>query len=96
MSKSLRGVVIAIDESGDLITDIQQDQWSPLPAGVTTRVVIDGEHETFGIHPPDSSLEPMTLAAVGEPGKPLRICLLGDSAAGMLGVRRGAPITIHW
>jgi S-adenosylmethionine hydrolase len=96
VSKSLRGVVIAIDESGDLITDIHEDQWSPLPAGVSTRVVIDGEHETFGIHPPDCSLEPMTLAAIGEPGKPLRICLLGDSAAEMLFVRRGASITIHW
>ena len=54
------------------------------------------EHETHGIFTDYSDQPPMTLiAAIGASGN-LELTIVGDSAAIMLGVTVGTPVTVHW
>lgn len=92
---TLSGKVADVDESGNLITDIAASSLASAPRDATLRIVVD-EHETYGVYPSDHSQPAMTLVAILNSDDPLRIELVGDSASAMLGVRVGAPVTLHW
>lgn len=92
---TLKGSVIEIDSSGNLVTDIAFEKLANAPSDTSLRVVID-EHETFGLFPPEHSQPSMTLIAVRDPQSSLKIVLVDDSASSMLGVRVGAPVEVHW
>ncbi len=96
MSGKIEGTVESISETGDLITDIPFQRWSSAPRDSSVRVIVDEEHETFGIFSADHDQPTMTLIALGEDGQPLRLSLVGDSASMMLGVRSGSPVRIVW
>lgn len=96
MSGTIEGKVTQVDPEGDLITDIESAHWSQAPLANTTRVIVDDEHETFGIFPIDHQQPAMTLIAIGDSDHPLRLHLVGDSAGMMLGVRAGASVKIIW
>lgn len=96
MSGTIEGKVTEVSPDGDLITDIESQRWSQAPQDNSVRIVVDDEHETFGIFPSDHQQPSMTLIAIGEPTRCLRLHLVGDSAGMMLGVRAGAPIKIVW
>jgi hypothetical protein len=54
------------------------------------------EHETIGIFGDDHTQPAMTLIAIlGDDGT-LRLHLVSDSAAMMLGVRVAAPVEVSW
>lgn len=91
----IEGKVVEITGEGDLITDIVESQWSSVPADTSTKVIVDEEHETFGLFSPDHDQPAMTLIAIIEPSGPLRLSLVGDSASMMLGVRAGAKVTLQ-
>ena len=95
MASKIHGKVVEVDASGNLITDINEDQLSQAPRDETVRIVID-EHETLGIFSEDHGQPEMTLIAILTGNQPLRIELTGDSASAMLGVRVGAPVEIIW
>ncbi|MCA9129008.1 MAG: hypothetical protein KDB22_18100 [Planctomycetales bacterium] len=95
MSATLSGKVIEIDPNGDLITDVSADSLDHAPRDASLRIVVD-EHETYGLFPPEHSQPEMTLVAILEDGKTMRVVLVGDSASAMLGVRVGAAVTVTW
>ena len=95
MSQTLTGKVVAVDESGSLITDIPVESLAGAPQDASLRVVVD-EHETYGLYPLNHSQPPMTLVAIVQEHGPLKIVLTEDSASAMLGVRVGAAVEVHW
>lgn len=93
--RKIQGVVQSIDSFGNLITDISADKLADVPRGEETGVTCD-EHETRGIFTTYADQPEMTLIAlVGSSGK-LELAIVGDSAAIMLGVRVGTPVTVQW
>ncbi len=93
---SIKGKVIEVDGSGNLVTDIQGTQLTDAPRDATVRVTVD-EHETFGIFGTDHKEPEMTLIAIlPASDSALRIELVSDSASAMLGVRVGAPVEVIW
>lgn len=100
MTGRVQGKVTAISSSGDLITDITASQLAGLPEGDArktdaVRVIVD-EHETIGIFGDDHTQPAMTLIAILGSDDILRLHLVSDSAAMMLGVRVSAPVEVNW
>jgi S-adenosylmethionine hydrolase len=94
-AKRIEGTVQAIDSFGNLITNVAADKLADVPRGEETIIVCD-EHETHGIFATYGDQPEMTLIAlIGSSGY-LELAIVGDSAAMMLGVVVGAPVTITW
>ncbi len=93
--KKIQGSVQSIDSFGNLVTNIPSDALASVPRGEETAVFCD-EHETRGIFETYEDQPPMTLiAVVGKSGK-LELAIVGDSAAIMLGVTVGTPVSVTW
>ena len=92
----IQGTVVQVNAEGDLITDIGDEQLAGVGRTTETKVVVDNEHETFGIFSSDHNQPSMTLVAIIEPEQKLRLHLVSDSAAMMLGVTKGASVEIRW
>jgi S-adenosyl-L-methionine hydrolase (adenosine-forming) len=93
--KRIQGAVQSVDGFGNLITNISADVLANVPRGEQVVVVCD-EHETHGIFSTYGDQPAMTLIAlVGSSGH-LELAIVGDSAAIMLGVTVGTPVTITW
>jgi hypothetical protein len=91
----IQGSVSSIDSFGNLITDITSEMLRDAPNGEGTRVVCD-EHETSGIFRTYADQPPMTLLAlIGSSGY-LELAIVGESAAAMLGIPKGTPVTVTW
>lgn len=94
--KRIEGAVQQIDAFGNLITNIPADALTNVPRGEEQVAIACDEHETRGIFATYSDQPAMTLIAlVGSSGK-LELAIVGDSAAIMLGVGVGTPVTITW
>ena len=96
MSRRIQGTVVEVTSNGDLVTDIVPTAWKDIPRSHETRVLVDEEHETIGIFGNDHQQPAMTLIAIADGDAPLKLHLVEDSAAMMLGVRAGAPVEIRW
>jgi S-adenosylmethionine hydrolase len=96
VAEKIQGIVVEVSEDGDLITDIHEERWTGVKRSSETKIIVDEEHETFGLFEPDHNQPPMTLIAITDSGKPLRLHLVADSASMMLGVRKGAKVEIVW
>jgi S-adenosylmethionine hydrolase len=91
----IEGSVQSIDSFGNLITDISAEALSGAPRGEEVAILCD-DHETRGIFQTYADQPEMTLIAlVGSSGK-LELAIVGDSAAAMLGIAVGTPVTITW
>ena len=91
----LEGRIEAIDSFGNLISDITADKLEGVPRGEDVTIECD-EHQTQGIFRAYADQPEMTLIAlVGSSGK-LELAIVGDSAAIMLGVRVGTPLSVRW
>lgn len=95
MPQIVKGQVVEVDESGNLVTDIPSGPLSDAPRDASLRISVDG-HETFGLFSREHSEPSMTLIALLEDGQPLTLVLVDDSASAMLGVRVGAPVQVQW
>jgi S-adenosylmethionine hydrolase len=94
-ANKIEGTVQSIDSFGNLITDISADALAKAPRGEEVAILCD-EHETRGIFTTYADQPEMTLIAlVGSSGK-LELAIVGDSAAAMLGITVGTPVTISW
>jgi hypothetical protein len=94
-ANTIEGKVQSIDSFGNLITDISADALADAPRGEELAVMCD-DHETRGIFNTYADQPEMTLIAlVGSSGK-LELAIVGESAAAMLGVGVGTPVTITW
>jgi S-adenosylmethionine hydrolase len=96
VSRRIQGKVVEVSSNGDLVTDITPKQWQDIPRSTDTRVLVDQEHETVGIFDGNHEQPAMTLIAIAHGEEPLRLHLVDDSAAMMLGVRSGASVEIRW
>jgi hypothetical protein len=91
----IEGAVESIDSFGNLITNISVNDLVKVPHDETTSIVCD-EHETRGIFETYADQPPMTFVAVlGSSGK-LELAIVGESAADMLSIPVGTPVTIEW
>jgi hypothetical protein len=96
VSGTIRGKIVEVTSQGDLVTDLLAEHLEGVGRTADTKVTVDGDHETFGIFPSDHGQPAMTLVAIVEPPGPLRLHLVSDSAAMMLGVRVGATVEVIW
>lgn len=96
MAETIHGKVTEVTSEGDLLTDITAEQIARAPNDESVRILVDDEHETFGIFPAEHNQPAMTLIAIVQPDNPLKLHLVGDSASMMLGVRRGANVQVKW
>ena len=95
LSNKIEGQVRSIDSFGNLVTDITSEMLADVPTDERAQIHCD-EHQTQGIFRTYSDQPDMTfLALIGSSGF-LELAIVGDSAAGMLGVRVGTPVTIQW
>jgi S-adenosylmethionine hydrolase len=93
--RKIAGRIQSIDSFGNLITDINEALLANVPRGESTLICCD-EHETRGIFATYGDQPEMTLIAlVGSRGN-LELAIVGESAAMMLGVRTGTPVTVSW
>ena len=91
----IQGSVLSVDSFGNLITDITEAMLASAPRDESVRIVCD-EHETLGIFRAYSDQPACTLIAlVGSSGR-LELAIVDDSAAAMLGIGAGAPVTVSW
>ncbi len=95
VGQRIEGEVIEIDSFGNLITNISRDMLAGVPTGESCRITCD-EHETFGLFTTYSDQPPMTLIALVGSDERLELAIVDDSAALMLGVRKGAKVTVSW
>jgi S-adenosylmethionine hydrolase len=96
VSRRIQGKVVEVSANGDLVTDITPEAWKTIPRTTETRVLVDQEHETVGIFGSDHGQPAMTLIAIADGQEALKLHLVEDSAAMMLGVRAGAPVEVRW
>jgi hypothetical protein len=89
------GTVQQVSDNGDLITTITARQLADYPRDSQLRVVVDDEHETFGVFDSPEGQPAMTLLAIQNGEDVLRLHLVGDSAAAMLGIRAGAKVVVQ-
>ena len=95
LSNKIEGSVRSIDSFGNLVTDITADMLAAAPTDESVHIYCD-EHETHGIFRTYNDQPEMTLLAlIGSTGY-LELAIVGDSAAVMLGVSVGTPVTIQW
>ncbi|MEX0677972.1 MAG: SAM-dependent chlorinase/fluorinase [Pirellulales bacterium] len=91
----IEGSVQSIDSFGNLITDIQAAALANVPRGEETAVLCD-DHETRGIFNAYADQPVMTLIALVGSSGTLELAIVGESAAEMLGIPVGTPVTITW
>ena len=95
MAGKLKGEVVAVAESGNLVTDITADKLAEVPRDESVTIKCGG-HTTAGIFPADHDQPPFTfLAMVSEAGL-LELCMVGESASKFLGIKPGSSITVAW
>ncbi len=95
MSGRIEGTIVAIDDAGNLVSDIPVARLEDVPTDERTMVSCD-EHQTIGLYSLDHEQPPMTLIAVLGHSGCLELTLVGDSARMMLGVREGETIVVKW
>lgn len=95
LANSISGEVASIDSFGNLVTNITRDMLADVPTDESVAVTCD-EHETRGIFTTYADQPEMTLIALVGSTDLLELAIVGDSAAAMLGVKAGTPVTVSW
>lgn len=95
MPGSLEGRVTSISPAGNLVTDIAVERLRDAPRDERLTITCD-EHMTIGLFETNHQEPPMTfLGLLGESGF-LELCMVGDHAGMMLGIRPGEKVAIRW
>lgn len=95
VANKISGEVVEVDSFGNLVTNITRAQLAGVPTDESVTVACD-EHATQGIFQTYSDQPEMTLIALVGSGDQLELAIVGESAAAMLGVPVGAPVTVTW
>jgi hypothetical protein len=91
----IQGKVVAITESGALVTDISAAALREAPTDESVLVSCD-EHETCGIYPAEHGQPDSTFLAYIGPRDCLELDIVGVGAGPMLGIRVGQSVTVKW
>jgi hypothetical protein len=95
VSGQLKGAVVSVSDSGDLVTDITSHQLEGVPRDEHVSITCDG-HRTLGIFTPQHQEPELTfLAILSEEGQ-LVLTLVGESASAFLGIRPGCRVVVTW
>ncbi len=95
MASEINGIIVSVNEEGNLVTDIPSERLEGVPRD--ERVCIQcGGHETNGIFVFDHSEPDSTLLALIGTSGGLELCIVGASAKIMLGVVVGESVTVRW
>lgn len=92
---SVKGEVVSVAESGDLLTDVTVEQLADAPRDESVSVRCDG-HATVGIYPHDHDQPEFTFLAVLNTDDQLCLSLVGESASKFLGIKPGSAVTVSW
>ena len=95
LAGKLKGEVVAVADSGNLVTDISADQLADVPRDESVTIKCDG-HATSGIFPADHDQPPFTFLAMLSEAGLLELCMVGESASKFLGIKPGSSITVAW
>ena len=95
MPNKIKGEVVSISESGNLISDISVESVADAPQNESV-IIKFGGHETFGIHPQEHGQPDATMVASNGKSGFVEIEIVGIPLAGMLGIKVGEAITITW
>lgn len=95
MSGKIEGKIVAITESGGLVTDISAEQLRSAPRDESVLVSCD-EHETCGIYPAEHGQPEATFLAYINSNGVLELDIVGVGAAPMLGIRVGQAVVVKW
>jgi S-adenosylmethionine hydrolase len=91
----IEGSVLAINEDGNLVTDITADRLADTPKDESVTVHCDG-HETIGIFNVDHGQPNATFLAMIGSGGSLELTIVGVSASIMLGIKPGEVVIVKW
>ena len=95
MENQVDGKVVSVTESGDLLTDIENQKIETAPRDESVSISF-GDHHTVGLFPPDHEEPESTLVAVlGESGF-LEIGIVGMNLSQLLGINSGQAVTVSW
>ena len=95
MPGKIEGSVVAIGETGNLITDITAERLKQVPTDDRTIIRCD-EHETNGVFPAKHQQPDATLVAFVSAAGRMELEIVGESASMMLGIRVGEKVTVAW
>ncbi|MAT69331.1 MAG: hypothetical protein CMJ58_07365 [Planctomycetaceae bacterium] len=95
VANSISGEVVSIDSFGNLVTNIKREMLEGVPTDDSVAITCD-EHETRGIFTTYGDQPDLTLIALIGSTDALELAIVGESAAIMLGVRAGTPVTVAW
>lgn len=95
LPERIEGVVIEIDNFGNLITNINAEMLSGRLTDRRVRVVC-GRHETWGVYRTYAERPGGALIALVGSSNRLELALVGDNAARRLGISPGEPIILIW
>ncbi|MDG2014817.1 MAG: hypothetical protein P8J33_15020 [Pirellulaceae bacterium] len=95
IDKRVEGRVVALNDQGDLITDVPAAECAAAPNQEEVRVQVGG-HETIGIYPPDHNEPAGTLIAIINAEGCLNIGITGINISEMLGIGVGETVTVIW
>ncbi len=95
MANRIDGKVVAVDDFGNLVTDITREMLAGAPNDDSVTIHCDG-HETYGIVSAYADQPTMTLVAVVGSDNQLKLAIVDDSAKIMLGVDVGETVEIRW
>ena len=93
--RRVKGKVMSVAASGNLVTDLTAEQLSAAPRGEQTIVRCD-EHETRGLFAPDHKEPDFTFLALINSTGQLELTIVGDSARDMLGLKPGMEVVVEW
>ena len=95
MPSTLKGKIVSVDASGNLVTDIAAAALSDTPTDEQTSIACGG-HVTCGIFPANHGQPEMTfLAILGDSGQ-LELTLVGDDIQAFLGLHVGLEVVVKW
>ena len=95
MSHLIKGKVQSIGQTGDLITDITNDQIVDAPNDESVTVSF-GPHHTLGIYESNHQQPDSTLLAIRGSSGNLELTIVGISLSEMLGVGPGEEVEVKW
>jgi len=95
VANRIDGKVVAVDDFGNLVTDITREMLADAPADESVVIHCDG-HETYRIFSAYADQPTMTLVAVIGSNNQLKLAIVDDSAKIMLGVDVGETVEVRW
>ena len=95
MSHRVEGKITKISESGNLVTDITNDQLNQTPRDATTSIRFSG-HETICLYDSGHQEPETTMVAMLSDAGFLEIEIVGMNLAEMLGIQVGESVYVCW